>query len=48
MEQLRSKDWPVSRVAVESGFGNLAYFNRQFKAIHGMTPTEYRKQRRIP
>ena len=48
MEQLRSKDWPVSRVALESGFGNLSYFNRQFKAIHGMTPTEYRNQRRIP
>jgi AraC-like DNA-binding protein len=44
MEQLRAKDWPVSRVAMESGFSNLSHFNRQFKAIHGMTPSEYRNQ----
>ncbi len=44
MEQLRAKDWSVSRVAMESGFSNLSHFNRQFKAIHGMTPTEFRRQ----
>jgi AraC-like DNA-binding protein len=47
MEQLREKDWPVSRVSMESGFSNLSHFNRQFKAILEMTPTEYRKQIKI-
>lgn len=47
MEQLRAKDWSVSRVAMESGFSNLSHFNRQFKAIHGMTPTDYRRMSQI-
>ncbi len=47
MEQLRAKDWPVSRVAMESGFSNLSHFNRQFKAIHGMTPSDYRRTSKI-
>ncbi len=45
MEQLRAKDWPVSRIAMESGFSNLSNFNRQFKAVHGITPTDYRRLR---
>ncbi len=47
MEQLRAKDWSVSRVAMESGFSNLSHFNRQFKAMHGMTPTDYRRMSQI-
>jgi AraC-like DNA-binding protein len=35
---------PVSEVAVRSGFGNLAHFNRQFKAARQTTPSAYRRQ----
>ena len=31
-------------VAEESGFGSLNTFNREFKSITGMTPSEYRKR----
>lgn len=32
----------VSEICFESGFNNLANFNRQFKEITSMSPTEYR------
>lgn len=35
---------PISVVAARSGFPNVANFNRQFKALKTLTPTEYRKQ----
>ncbi|GJM29176.1 MAG: AraC family transcriptional regulator [Cyclobacteriaceae bacterium] len=31
----------ISLVCFESGFSNIASFNRQFKQLKGMTPTEY-------
>lgn len=34
---------PVSRIAHESGYANLANFNRQFRAEMGMTPSQYRR-----
>jgi AraC-like DNA-binding protein len=40
---LDSSDLPISEVAAESGYRNLANFNRQFLAEVGMTPTAYRK-----
>lgn len=40
---LDSTTWPVAEVALESGYNNLANFNRQFLAEVGMTPTAYRK-----
>lgn len=33
----------IMEVAYRSGFNNLGNFNRRFKAIKGMTPSEYRK-----
>lgn len=33
----------VIDIAYECGFNNLAHFNRQFKRLKKMTPTEYRK-----
>jgi AraC-like DNA-binding protein len=33
---------PVAEVALRSGFGNLAHFNRQFKAARQTTPSAYR------
>jgi transcriptional regulator GlxA family with amidase domain len=35
---------PVSVVAARSGFPNVANFNRQFKAMKGMTPSQFRAQ----
>lgn len=35
----------ISQVAYESGFENISNFNRQFKAIKGITPREYKKYR---
>lgn len=35
---------PVSVVAVRSGFPNVANFNRQFKAMKDMTPSQFRAQ----
>ena len=36
-------DTSISLIAYESGFGNLSNFNRQFKMIKKMSPSEYRK-----
>ena len=33
----------VTQVSYESGFNNLAHFNRQFKLITGQTPQQYRR-----
>ncbi len=35
---------PVSVVAARSGFPNVANFNRQFKALKSITPSQYRAQ----
>lgn len=36
---------PVITIAMDAGFQSLGPFNRAFKAITGVTPTEYRRQR---
>ena len=33
----------IAAVSYESGFNNLSHFNKQFKAITGLSPREYRK-----
>jgi AraC-like DNA-binding protein len=40
---LAETDLPVSLVALQSGFANLANFNRQFRIARRMTPKEFRK-----
>lgn len=45
---LRSKSSSISEIAELSGFNNLSYFNRCFKAHFSVTPREYRKQLSIP
>lgn len=37
---------PITSIAFESGFGNLASFNRVFLQLKGRTPSEYRAFRR--
>ncbi|MEO5997716.1 MAG: AraC family transcriptional regulator [Chitinophagaceae bacterium] len=44
---LVEKNKNVVEAAYECGFNNLANFNRQFKKIKNMTPTEYRKTMNI-
>ena len=40
---LLTSDELILTIAEETGFDNLSYFNRSFKAYYGMTPREYRK-----
>ena len=40
--RLRDAGAKVADIALECGFENLANFNRQFRAITGMSPREYR------
>lgn len=37
-------DWPVSRIAEETGFRLVPYFSRRFKEKTGLPPAAYRKQ----
>ncbi len=39
---LLEQDMSIANVSIESGFGNISYFNRQYKKIMGQTPYEYR------
>jgi len=34
---------PVITIAMDAGFQSLGPFNRAFKAMTGVTPSEYRK-----
>lgn len=34
---------PITTIAIESGYGSLTTFNKAFKALMEMTPSEYRK-----
>lgn len=43
MWRLRATNDKVLAVALECGFNDLAYFNRTFKRLTGLTPTAYRK-----
>ena len=41
---LMETDRQVTRICYEVGFNNVANFNRRFREIKGMTPTEFRHQ----
>ena len=40
---LEHSDQPVARISHHVGYRNLSNFNRQFRAEHGVTPSEYRR-----
>ncbi len=40
----KKTDLSITEISYKSGFNNLANFNRKFKAIKGITPSEYRKK----
>lgn len=39
---LQQDNLSVTQIAYEAGFKNISNFNKQFRNIHGITPTEYR------
>lgn len=38
---------PINQAAYESGFNNIAHFNRQFKEVIKMSPSDYRRNGKI-
>jgi AraC-like DNA-binding protein len=40
----KKNDLSITEVSYKSGFNNLANFNRKFKALKGITPSEYKKK----
>lgn len=42
----RRSDLPVLSIALDAGFQSIGPFNRAFKAATGLTPTEFRRERR--
>ncbi len=43
-EMLVNSELSIALVAEQSGFNNLSNFNRQFKTVKGMTPSDFRSQ----
>ncbi|HEV2674839.1 MAG TPA: AraC family transcriptional regulator [Aliidongia sp.] len=41
--RLRRSGEPVSAIAYDAGFGDLSTFNRRFRRVMGVSPTEYRR-----
>lgn len=39
---------PILTIALENGFNSLSPFNRAFKSIEGVTPSEYKRKLNIP
>lgn len=44
VQELIYSDDSITRIAVDSGFSNLSVFNRAFKEMYGVSPSEYRKR----
>ena len=42
MDLLIRSNTPMREIAIESGFGSVATFNRVFREKKGCTPTQYR------
>lgn len=42
---MKSTDWDLKKNAIESGFDSLRSFNRIFKLIYGLTPTEFKNKK---
>ena len=41
---LMDNDLSITEVCLDSGFNNMSHFNKQFKKINGISPSEYRKR----
>ncbi|MFP4353287.1 MAG: helix-turn-helix domain-containing protein [Puniceicoccaceae bacterium] len=44
--ELRERDAPITRIAMDAGFRSLSQFNRRFKSHYGVSPRDYRKRYR--
>lgn len=44
LKQVDQKQIPILTIALDTGYGSIASFNRAFKQQMGMTPTQYRDQ----
>jgi AraC-like DNA-binding protein len=45
-ELLVRTDWPLAKIALESGFSDQSYFTKVFRKHQGMTPGSYRRRRK--
>lgn len=43
-ERLQQEHTPITVIAFEVGFSSIASFNRVFRQLHGMSPTQHRQQ----
>ena len=43
MDELKYTDFPITRIALENGFANVAVFNKAFKKAYGNTPAAMRR-----
>lgn len=46
-ELLAETDEPITSICFETGFNNVANFNRRFRELRDITPREYRRQSRL-
>ena len=46
--ELLDADLPIGEVARQLGFADPFYFSRQFRRFHGVNPSTYRAERRLP
>ena len=44
LTELSYTDKGITRIAVDAGFSNASVFNKLFKSVYGMTPSEYKNQ----
>ena len=45
-EYLRGSSFPISKIAMEVGYGNFSYFSKTFRELVGCTPNEYRSRQK--
>jgi AraC-like DNA-binding protein len=45
---LEKEDLPINDIALRVGFSDINYFSRKFKAVTGISPTEYKKTIKKP
>jgi AraC family transcriptional regulator len=45
--RVNRSDEPISTIAFDAGFNDLASFNRRFRGVMGASPSAYRKRRRL-
>lgn len=45
-QELKNSNKNITQIAVDSGFSNLSVFNRIFKDVYFLTPSDYRKEQK--